>query len=82
MILKREWAWTIDAARERVWPYLANTNTNRLAGLPPVAHVYEAQPDGSVRAKASRRYGPLRVAWDRSPFAWSAPVVRLKALEV
>ncbi len=74
MILRREWSWTIDAPRGRVWPYLADTNAiNRLAGLPPVAYAYAPQPDGSIRAKASLRYGPLRVSWNEPPFAWSAP---------
>jgi len=72
--LRREWTWSFDAPRERVWPYLADTNEiNRLSGLPPIAYAYEPQPDGSVRARASLRYGPLRVEWDEPPFAWSAP---------
>jgi len=72
--LRREWIWSFDAPRERVWPYLADTNEiNRLSGLPPIAYAYEPQPDGSVRARASLRYGPFRVAWDEPPFAWSAP---------
>jgi len=72
--LRREWDWSFDAPRERVWPYLADTDEiNRLSGLPPVAYAYEPQPDGSVRARASLRYGPFRVAWDEPPFAWSAP---------
>jgi class 3 adenylate cyclase len=72
--MKLHWEWTFDVSRERLWPWLADTDwINRHAGLPSIASRNEALPDGGTRRLASFRMGPMRVEWEERPTRWRTP---------
>ncbi len=69
--LKYEWTWELEAAPERLWPYVADTERlNRAAGVPAVDFTSEADPAGGAR-----RYGKFQKmgivnVWREHPFEW------------
>jgi hypothetical protein len=68
------WEWTFDVPRERLWPFVADTDRiNRLAGLPAATYAYEPQPDGGSALRGRLQIGPLVLRFDESPFLWRAP---------
>jgi hypothetical protein len=74
MSLKQRWTWDLDAPRERLWEYVADTDwVNRHAGLPPIEARYEPLPEGGTRRVASFRKGPVHVEWEERPTIWEVP---------
>ncbi len=74
MSLTQRWVWDLDAARDRLWQYVADTDwVNRHAGLPRISARYEALPGGGTRRFASFARGPLRVEWEERPTVWQVP---------
>jgi class 3 adenylate cyclase len=74
MSLKQRWSWELDASRERLWEYVADTDwVNRHAGLPPIRARYEPLEQGGARRIASFAKGPIRVEWEERPTIWEVP---------
>lgn len=74
MSLSRRWTWTLDAPRERLWRYLADTDwVNRHAGLPAIDARYEPVAGGGARRFGSFKRGPFSVEWEERPTQWEAP---------
>lgn len=73
-MLTAEWSWEFAVARERLWPYLADTDwVNRHAGLPRIEARYEALPEGGARRIAWFRKGPVLIEWEERPTQWRVP---------
>jgi serine/threonine protein kinase/class 3 adenylate cyclase len=70
-VLSYEFHWDLDAAPERLWPHVSNTERlNRAIGLPAIH--YTTVPDekrGSRRFAQARRLG-ITAAWQEHPFEW------------
>jgi class 3 adenylate cyclase len=74
MSLVQRWTWDLDAPRERLWQYIADTDwVNRHAGLPHIQARYEPLPEGGTRRIASFDRGPIRVEWEERPTIWQVP---------
>ncbi len=74
MSLRQRWTWELDAPRDRLWQYLADTDwVNSHAGLPRIAARYESLPEGGTRRIASFAQGPIRVEWEERPTIWQVP---------
>jgi class 3 adenylate cyclase len=72
--LSAEWTWDLDAPRERLWRYLADTDwVNEHAGLPRIRARYEPQAEGGSRRFASLKQGPFTFEWEERPTIWRAP---------
>jgi class 3 adenylate cyclase len=74
MSLRAEWSWDLNAPRERLWRYLADTDwVNEHAGLPRIEARYEPQPEGGSRRYASLKQGPFTIEWEERPTIWRVP---------
>jgi class 3 adenylate cyclase len=74
MSLRAQWTWELDAPRERLWRFLADTDwVNEHAGLPRIEARYEPQPGGGSRRYASLKQGPLTFEWEERPTIWRVP---------
>ncbi|MGH6946129.1 MAG: adenylate/guanylate cyclase domain-containing protein [Kiloniellales bacterium] len=63
-----------DHPPERVWPILGDTaRFNEASGLPKHKIEETPEPDGSVTAIASTRFGPFALRWREIPVNWVAP---------
>lgn len=72
--MQLHWEYQLDAPREALWNYLADTDwVNRHAGLPTIRDRFEPQPDGSNKHYAWFYAGPMRVEWEELPTIWRAP---------
>lgn len=72
--MKLHWEYELDAPREALWRYLADTDwVNRHAGLPKIKDRFVPQPDGSNKHFASFTVGPVRAEWEERPTLWRAP---------
>jgi len=75
MSLAQRWTWDLEAPRDRLWRYLADTDwVNRHAGLPPIQGRFEPLAGGGTRRIASFGRRPLSVEWEERPTRWEAPV--------
>lgn len=72
--MKLHWEYDLDAPREALWRYLADTDwVNRHAGLPKIQDRFEPQADGSNKHFAHFTMGPVRAEWEERPTLWRAP---------
>lgn len=72
--MQASWQYHIPVSRERLWPYVSDTDRiNRAAGLPPVTYRIETAADGKPRTVATAKRGPLRISWEEPPFTWEVP---------
>ncbi len=66
--LIRQWQWTLPAAPEALWPFVADTNRfNRDVGLTPVS-----RPSRDSQRTSMRILG-MTIEWDEEPFEWLYP---------
>jgi class 3 adenylate cyclase len=72
--MKQHWEWEFDAPRERLWPWIADSDwINAQAGLPKIGTRDEALAGGGTRKIAWFSVGPLRVEWEERPTIWRVP---------
>jgi class 3 adenylate cyclase len=72
--LHAEWTWELNAPRERLWNYIADTDWfNDHAGLPRIEARYEPLPQGGSRRFASLKQGPFTFEWEERPTIWRVP---------
>lgn len=71
MNLKFIWKIPIDAAPDKLWRYIADTNRlNQYAGLPEFTFRYIPESDGGSQQVGETRYLGWRLRWDEHPFEW------------
>lgn len=69
----RVWTWDLPVTPAEIWPVISDTaRFNEAAGTPRYDVEEIAQPDGSVRRKATANYRGVAVEWDDPPFEWVA----------
>src|SRR5690348_2874289 len=74
MPFERTWTWEIPASRERLWPYVTDTDwVNEAGGLPPVSVRYEPLPSGETRRMVTLRRLPIVLEWEERPTRWQVP---------
>jgi class 3 adenylate cyclase len=71
MNLKFDWKIPVNAAPDRLWHYVADTNRiNQYAGLPEFTFRYTPEADGGSRQTGETRYMGWQLRWDEHPFEW------------
>ncbi len=70
-VLQYDWAWELEAAPDRLWPYVADTERlNRAAGIPAVEFTTEPDPAGGARRFGKFQRMGIVNAWREHPFEW------------
>lgn len=70
-VLRYDWTWELEAAPERLWPHVANTERlNRAAGVPAVVFASEPDPAGGARRFGAFTRAGIVNAWREHPFEW------------
>ena len=70
-VLQYDWAWELEAAPDRLWPYVADTERlNRAAGIPAVEFTTEPDPAGGARRFGEFQRMGIVNAWREHPFEW------------
>jgi adenylate cyclase len=71
MKIRFTWKLTLEAAPDRLWRYVADTNRlNQYAGLPEFTFHYVPEPDGGSRQIGETRYMGWGLQWEEHPFEW------------
>ena len=65
------WKLALEAAPDKLWHYVADTNRiNQYAGLPEFTFRYVPETDGGSRQIGETRYMGWRLQWEEHPFEW------------